>query len=104
MVFYSMKMEPGEHSRKVLPWMDRMAKELEGVHRRVDPKDVDVVVLGGGVSSQYDARVRMLESWSDWSKREWMQGVVLTQWPFGGRDIDRWGQSGVTRVFVILES
>lgn len=59
-----MKLEIGEHPRKLLLWVDRMVKEFEYVDRSSDSKDMGVVVLGG-LSSQHDAEVRMLESSSD---------------------------------------
>ena len=59
-----MKMEPGEHSRKFLLRVDQMVKELERVHRLVDPKGIDIVILSGLVP-QCDAEVCMLESSSD---------------------------------------
>ena len=45
--FYMMKMELGEHPRKFLLRVDQMVKELEWVGRSVDPKDNDIVILGG---------------------------------------------------------
>ena len=44
--------------------MDQMVKELERVERPVDSKDVDIVILSG-LTPQYNAEVRMLESSSD---------------------------------------
>ena len=38
--------------------------ELEQVDRPVDPNNIDIVILSG-LTSQYDAEVRMLESSSD---------------------------------------
>ena len=63
--FYMMKMELGEHPRKFLLRVDQMVQELEQVDRPVDPKDIDIVILSG-LTPQYDAEVRMLESSSDW--------------------------------------
>ena len=59
--FYMTKMELGEHSRKFLLRVDQMVKELERVDRPVNSKDVDIVILSG-LTPQYDAEVRMLES------------------------------------------
>ena len=59
-----MKMEMGEHPRKFLLRVDQMVKELERVDQAVDLKDIDIVVLSG-LTPQYDAKVRMLESSSD---------------------------------------
>lgn len=66
-----MKVKPGEHPRLFLLRVDQMVKELERFERPVDPKDVDIVILGG-LTSQYDAEVCMLESSSDWPSREWI--------------------------------
>ena len=77
--FYTMKMELGEHPRKFLLRVDQMVKELERVERPVDPKDVDIVILSG-LTSQYDAEVRMLESSSDWPTREWIERAVINQY------------------------
>ena len=59
--FYTMKMELGEHSRKFLLRVDQMTKELERVDRPVNPKNTDIVILSG-LTPQYEAEVRMLES------------------------------------------
>ena len=64
-----MKMELGEYPRKFLLHMDQMVKELERVDRPVDPKDIDIVIPSG-LTPQYDAAVRTLESSSDWPTRE----------------------------------
>ena len=69
--FYMMKMELGEHPRKFLLHGDQMAKELERVGGPVDPKNIDIVILSG-LTPQYDAEVRKLESSSDWPTREWI--------------------------------
>ena len=67
--FYTMKMELGEHPRKFLLRVDQMVKELERVDRPVDSKDIDIVILSG-LTPQYDAEVRMLESSADWPTRD----------------------------------
>ena len=67
--FFMTKMELGEHPQKFLLRVDQMLKELERVDRPVDPKDSDIVMLSG-LTPQYDAEVRMLESSSDWPTRE----------------------------------
>ena len=77
--FYMMKMELGEHPRKFLLRVDQMVKELERVVRPVDPKDIDIVILGE-LTPQYDAEVRMLKSSSDWPTREWIECVVINQY------------------------
>ena len=59
-----MKMELGEHPQKLLLRVDRMVNELERVDRSVDPKDVEIVILSG-ITQQYDAEVRILESSSN---------------------------------------
>lgn len=51
-------------SPKELLWVDRIVKSLERVERPVHPEDVDVVILSG-LTSQYDAEERVLESSSD---------------------------------------
>ena len=44
-----------------------------------DPKDIDIVVLTG-LTPQYDAKVCMLESSSDWSTREGIERAVMNQY------------------------
>ena len=77
--FYIMKMELGEYPRKFLLRVDQMVKELERVDRPVNPKDIDIVILSG-LTPQYDAEVRMLESSSDWPTREWIERAVINQY------------------------
>ena len=77
--FYMMKMEVGEHPRKVLLRGDQIVKELERVDRPGDPKDIDIVILSG-LTPQYDAEVRILESSSDWPTREWIERAVINQY------------------------
>ena len=67
--FYMMKMGLGKHPRKFLLRVDQMMKGLERVARPLDPKDIDIVILSG-LTLQYDAEVRLLESSSDWPRRE----------------------------------
>ena len=74
-----MKMELGEHPRKFLLRVDQMAKDLERVDRPVDSKDIDMVILSG-LTPQYDAKVRMLESSPDWPTREWIERAVINQY------------------------
>ena len=74
--FYMTKMELGGHPRKFLLRVDQMVKELERVDRPVDPKDIDIVILSG-LTPQYDAEARMLESSSDWPTREWIERAVI---------------------------
>ena len=76
--FYTMKMELGEHPRKFLLRVDQMVKELERVDRPVDSKDIDIVILSG-LTPQYDAEVRMLESSADWPTRDWIERAVINQ-------------------------
>ena len=78
-VFFMTKMELGEHPQKFLLRVDQMLKELERVDRTVDPKDIDIVMLSG-LTPQYDAEVRMLESSSDWPTREWNERAVINQY------------------------
>ena len=78
-VFYTTKMELGEHPRKFLLRVDQMVKELERVDRPVDPKDIDIVILSG-LTPQYDAKVRMIKSSSDWPTREWIERAVINQY------------------------
>ena len=73
------KMELGEHPRKFLPRVDQMVKELERVDLHLNPKDIDIVILSG-LTPQYDAEVRMLESSSDWPTREWIERAVINQY------------------------
>ena len=77
--FYMIKMEMGEHPRKFLLRVDQTVKELEQVDLPVDPKDIDLVILNG-LTPQYDAEVRMLESSSDWPTREWIERAVKKQY------------------------
>ena len=72
-------MELGEHPRKFLLRVDQMVKKLERVDRPVDPMDIDIVILSG-LTPQYDAKVRMLESSSDWPMREWIERAVINQY------------------------
>ena len=94
--FYMVKMELGEHSRKFLVHVDQTVKKLERVDRLVDPKDIDIVILSG-LTPQYDAEIRMLESSSDWPTREWIKHVVINQYAAGMREIYRQEQSDVVR-------
>ena len=77
--FYMTKMELEEYPRKFLLCVDQMVKELERVDRPVDPKDIDIVILSG-LTPQYDAEVRMLESSSDWPTRKWVERAVISQY------------------------
>ena len=54
-------------------------KELERVDRPVDPKDIDIVIPSG-LTPQYDAEVRMLESSSDLLTWEWIERAVIDQY------------------------
>ena len=73
-------MELEEHPwRKLLLCVDQILKELEQIDQPMDPKDIDIVILSG-LSPQYDAEVRMLESSSDWPKREWIECAVINQY------------------------
>ena len=74
-----MKMELGEHPRKFLLHVDQMVKELERADRPVDPKAIEIVIVNG-LTPQYDAEARMLESSSDWSTREWIERAVINQY------------------------
>ena len=76
---YLMKMELGEHPRRFLLRVDQMVEELERVDRPVDPKDIDIVILSG-LTPQYDAEVRMVESSSDWPTRKWIECAVINQY------------------------
>ena len=76
---YMMKMELGKHPQKFLLCVGQMMKELELVDRPVDPKDIDIVILSG-LTPQYNAEVRMLESSSDWPTREWIERAVINQY------------------------
>ena len=77
---YMMKMELGVHPRKFLLRVDQMVKELERVDRLVDPKGIDTFILISGLTPQYDAEVRVLESSSDWLTREWIERAVMNQY------------------------
>ena len=77
--FYMMKRGLGDHSRKFLLCVDQMVKEVERVGRPMDQKDIGIVILSV-LTPQYDAEVRLLESSSDWSTREWIKRVVINQY------------------------
>ncbi|CAN0408376.1 unnamed protein product, partial [Ascophyllum nodosum] len=77
--FYSMKMELGEHPRQFFLRVDRLVKEMERVGRPTLEKDIDIVLLTG-LSSQYDAEVRMLESSAEWPDRAWIERAVYNQY------------------------
>ena len=63
--FYMMKIELEKHPWKFLLRVNQMVKELERVDRPVNPKGINIVILSG-LTPQYHAGVRMLESSSDW--------------------------------------
>ena len=77
--FFMTNMELGEHPQKFLLRLDQMLKELERVDWPVGPKDIDIIMLSG-LTPQYDAEVRMLESSSDWPTREWTERAVINQY------------------------
>ena len=77
--FYSMKMELGEHPRQFFLRVDRLVKEMERVGRPTLEKDIDLV-LRTGLSSQYDAEVRMLESSAKCPNRAWIECAVYNQY------------------------
>ena len=70
--FYSTKMEVGEHPRQFFLRVDGLVKEMERVGRPTLKKDIDIVLLTE-LSSQYDAEVRMLESFAEWPDRAWIE-------------------------------
>lgn len=71
MAFHCVKMQLGEQPRKYLLQVNRIMKELARADRPVDPKEVDIVILSG-LTSQYDAEVRMPERSSNRPTREWI--------------------------------
>ena len=75
---YVIKMELGEHPRKSLLHVDETVKELKRFDRPVNTKDINIVILSG-LTPQYDAEVRMLESWSD-RPREWIERAMISQY------------------------
>ena len=77
--FYMTKMELEKHPRKFLLRVDQMVKELERVDRPVDPKNIDMVILGR-LTPQCDAEVGMLENSSDCPTREWIERAVINQY------------------------
>ena len=77
--FYSMKMDPGEHPRQFFLRVDRLVKEMERVGRPTLEKDIDIILLTG-LSSQYDAEVRMLESFTEWPDRAWIVRAAYNQY------------------------
>ena len=74
-----MKMEIGEHPRQIFLRVDRLVKEMEKVERPTLEKDIDVVRLIG-LSSQYDAEVRMLESSAEWPDHAWIKLAVYNRY------------------------
>ena len=52
---------------------------MDRVGRPTLEKDIDIIVLTG-LSSQYDAEVRMLESSADWPDRAWIERAVYNQY------------------------
>ena len=73
--FYSMKMEFGEHPRQFFLRVDCLVKEMERAGRPTLEIDIDIVVLTG-LSSQYDAEVRILESSVEWPDITWIERAV----------------------------
>ena len=73
--FYSMKMEFGEHPRHFFLRVDCLVKEMERAGRPTLEMDIDILLLTG-LSSQYDAEVRMLESSAEWPDRAWIERAV----------------------------
>ena len=71
-------MELEEHALKFLLRADQMVKELERLDRPVASKDIDIVTLSG-LTPQYDAEFRMLESSLDWPMQEWIERAVINQ-------------------------
>ena len=59
--------------------MDCLVKEMERVGRSTLEKDIDIVLLTG-LSSQYDAGVRMLESSVECKDRAWIECTVYNQY------------------------
>ena len=49
---------------------------MERVGQPTIEKDIDILLLSG-LSSQYDAEVRVLKSSADWSDRVWIDRAVL---------------------------
>ncbi|CAN0447027.1 unnamed protein product, partial [Ascophyllum nodosum] len=62
--FNSMKIKIREHPRKFIMRVDSAPKELRVLGKTVDEDDIVVVILNG-VSSDYDAEVRLLECGDD---------------------------------------
>ena len=88
--FYSMKMELGEHPRQFFLRVDRLVKEMERVGRPTLEKDIDIVLLTG-LSSQYDAEVRMLESSAEWPLNNgcWSRWRQRRRWPIRPQPLRR---------------
>ena len=59
--------------------LDRLVKEMDRVGRPTLGKDIDIVLLTG-LSSQYDAEVRMVESSADWPDRARIERAVYNQY------------------------
>ena len=76
--FYSMKMELREPPRQFF-CVDCLVKEMERVGRPTIEKDIDIVLLSG-LSSQYDAELRMLESSAGWTDHAWIERAVFNQY------------------------
>ena len=77
--FYMMKMEVGGvHPQKFLLRVDQMVTELYRVDWPVDSKGIDTLILSG-LTPQYDAKIRLLESLSDWPTRDCIQRAGINQ-------------------------
>ena len=73
-----MKMELGEYPRQYFLRVNRRVKEIERVGWLTIEKDIDIVLLSG-LSTQYDAEVRMLETSAHWLDPVCIERAVFYQ-------------------------
>ena len=69
----------GRTPTNLLLRVDQILKEVEQVDQPMDPKDIDIVILSG-LTPQYDAEIRMLESSSGSPTWEWIECAVINQY------------------------
>ena len=99
--FYSMKMELGEHPRQFFLRVGRLVKEMERAGRPTLEKDIDIGLLTG-LSSQYDAEVRTLESSAEWPDRAWIERAVYNQYDRPTRKTSEAGQKALVSVSCVV--
>ena len=76
---------------------------MERVGRPTLEKDIDIVPLTG-LSSQYDAEVRMMESSADWPDRAWIERAVYNQYDRLTREKSAAGPKALASVSCLVSS